>query len=147
MAKKDIVIKRYDENTIELIRDKKNITIYVWKDAVKPYHETEEFIKLITSNNINVIYFEDRENYMNKTRWVIKDEDDNYWTGKYATHPINGCQARLFLQYKSYAKKYFSKKVAERAAKTMEENGVFDRFTYIDGKDVKSIIKYEIVEY
>ena len=145
--KNDIVIKEFNSNTKELIRDKKNIIIYVWKNAIHTWDDIDEFVKLVEANNINIVYFEDKENYLNRTRWIIKDEGENYWTGRYATHPINGGRARLFLQYKSYAKKYFSKKIAERAAEIMKENGVFDKFTYVDGKYVKSITKYEIVEY
>lgn len=29
----------------------------------------------------------------------------------------------------------------------MKENGVFDKFTYVDGKYVKTITKYETGEY
>lgn len=126
MSKKDIVIKRFDENTIDLIRNKKNITIYLWTDAIHPWHETEEFIKLLISNNIKVVYFKDRDNYLNKPQWIISDEDNNYWTGKYAEHPFGG-RARLFLQYKCYAKKYFSKERARMAAETMRSNGVFGK--------------------
>jgi hypothetical protein len=61
---------------------------------------------------------------MIKKLWVIKDEDGNYWTGKYAKHPFGG-RARLFLKNISYAKKYSTKKITTRAAETMKNNGVF----------------------
>jgi signal peptidase I len=118
MANKDIVIKRFSEESVNLIKNEKNISIYVWKEAIMPWHEVEEFIELIKLNNIDVIYFDDKENYLNKPQWVIVDKDNNYWTGSYAQHPFGG-RARLFLQFKSYAKKYFSKEIAERSAKKM----------------------------
>ena len=126
MSKKDIVIKYFDEKTVDLIRDKKDITIYVWKDAIHPWHDVDEFIKFIELNNIKVIYFEKKDNYLNKPEWIIADEDNSYWTGSYAEHPFGG-RARLFLHHKCYAKKYLSKKVAERAAEKMKDNGVFGK--------------------
>lgn len=124
MKTKDTVIKSFGQNVIDFIRDKKNITIYVWKYAIHTWDDIDEFVKLIELNNINVVYFEDRENYLDLPRWVISNGNGSYWTGNYAEHPFGG-RARLFLQSKCYAKKYFSKESAIRAAETMKKNGVF----------------------
>jgi hypothetical protein len=120
MKKKDIVIIYFDEDSLEIIKNAKNTTIYVWKHA----KENDELIKYAETNNLTIVYFEDTRNYLNKKLWAIKDESGSYWTGKYAQHPFGG-RARLFLKYLSYAKKYFSEKSAIRAAETMKNNGVF----------------------
>ena len=124
--KKDIVIKRFTPHSVDLIRDEKNITIYLWKFAVKTWDETQdviEFSNVIEKNNITLIYFEDRENYLNKQQWVIADKNGDYWTGHYGSHPFGG-RARVFLR-KSYARKYNSKVIAKRSAEKMKKNGVF----------------------
>jgi hypothetical protein len=121
---KDVVINCYDSNAIEAIRNLKDTTIYIWKHAIRTWDDTDEFVKMLETNNISVVYFEDKKNYLSKKQWVISDEDGRYWSGKWAQHPFGG-RSRLFLQYKCYAKKYFSKKVAERSAEIMENNGVF----------------------
>ena len=121
---KDVVIRSFGPETVELIRDVKNTKIFLWKRAICTWHDPSEFIKLIETNNISVIYFEDRDNYLNKQRYIIADEDDHYWSGQWGQHPFGG-RARVFVQYKSYAKKYFSEKVADNVAKAMLKQGVF----------------------
>lgn len=98
----------------------------MWKRAINTWDDIDKFAELIKANNITVVYFEDRDNYLNKTQWIISDGSKSYWTGSWGAHPFGG-RARIFSQHRSYAKKYFSKKVAENAAEKMRENGVFGK--------------------
>ncbi len=133
--KKDIVIKVFNNETNNILRDVKDTSIYLWKYAIKIWHDTSEFSRLIKKNNIEIIIFDNKDNYLNKEQWVIQDNDGNYWTGKWAQHPFGG-KARVFLKYKGCAKKYFSKKVAKKYAEYMRLDGVFGKQgTYIISKN------------
>jgi len=124
--RKSIVIKSFNPRLVDQLRDLKNTTIYLWKSAINTWDDVTEFAKLLETNKISVVYFDNRENPFNKKQWVIKDENNNYWSGYWGQHPFGG-RARVFIQYDSYAKKYFSEKVALRIAESMRKDGVFGK--------------------
>jgi hypothetical protein len=57
-------------------------------------------------------------------KWVIVDEDGNYWSGSYMASPYTR-SARLFLSNVYCAKKYKSYNMAERSARKMCKSKVF----------------------
>lgn len=132
---KDIVIKSYDPNTINELRNVRDAVVYLWKHAICTWHSNvDEFAALIKANNITIVYFKDKDNYLNKKQWIVSDGHGNYWNGAIGEHPFGG-KAWVFLPYKSCAKKYISKKAAEAVVETIREKGAF-----------KYTSKYAVVE-